>query len=193
MLCDVSTHYTISHQSSLHKASQDISWVVLVIGDAWQASVEGHHQQSKLEQWAEEAGTTPSKPGLKIELGWKRKRKQCNLYLQTFWTDFSRGSALCKTCHLSCALHCQVNWCFFRQLQPLIKKQKTVKTETASTGYEQKTYWSAQMLVNMLLRETINDIRAVCTGCCSLCICYLEVIKATFTCENTSNQWQCWL
>lgn len=42
--------------------------MVLVIGDAGQAGVEGHHQQGELQQWAEEAGATPREPGLEIEL-----------------------------------------------------------------------------------------------------------------------------
>lgn len=31
--CDVCTHYAVGHQGSLHKACQDISRVVLVVGD----------------------------------------------------------------------------------------------------------------------------------------------------------------
>lgn len=66
MLC---THYAVGHQSSLHETRQHVSRVVLVIGDARQARVKGHHQQGELQQRAEETGTTPREPGLQIELG----------------------------------------------------------------------------------------------------------------------------
>lgn len=68
MLCPVCTYYAVGHQGSLHKACQDISRVMLVVGDTRQASVKGHHQQGKLEQRAEETCAAPCKPGLEIKL-----------------------------------------------------------------------------------------------------------------------------
>lgn len=67
-MCCVQTHYAVGHQGSLHKACQDVGRVVLVVGDAGQTGVEGHHQQGELEQWAEETSSAPGKPGLDVKL-----------------------------------------------------------------------------------------------------------------------------
>lgn len=41
--------YAIGHQGSLNKASKDIGGVVLVVGDAGQTRVEGHHEEGELQ------------------------------------------------------------------------------------------------------------------------------------------------
>lgn len=62
------THYAVGHNCSLYKASQHISGVVLVVRYTGQTCVEGHHQQSELEERPQEASSTPREPRLQVEL-----------------------------------------------------------------------------------------------------------------------------
>lgn len=63
-----STHYAVGHQGALYKTNQDVSGVVLVIGDSGQAGVEGHHNEGELGQRAQQARSVPSETGLQVKL-----------------------------------------------------------------------------------------------------------------------------
>ena len=53
------TYNTISHQGSLKETGQHVGGVVLVVGDAGQTGVEGHHQQGELHQRPQQPSAMP--------------------------------------------------------------------------------------------------------------------------------------
>lgn len=62
------THNAIRHQSSLKEAGQHVGGVMLVVGDAGQAGVEGHHQKSELDQGPQQPSAMPGETRLQVEL-----------------------------------------------------------------------------------------------------------------------------
>lgn len=77
------TYYAVGHQGSLHKPGQDISGMVLVIGDTRQAGVERHHDEGKLGQRAQQASSMPSETRLQVKL---QKRQKCGLSYSCVYT-----------------------------------------------------------------------------------------------------------
>lgn len=74
------THYTVGHKGSLYKTRQDISGMVLVIRDTRQAGVKRHHDEGKLGQGAQQAGSMPGETRLQVKLQHKQK---CGLIYRT--------------------------------------------------------------------------------------------------------------